>query len=98
MKQLLHNLAALIPEDQLDIPKENLRETTVTDGLQIFFGIAAAVAVLIIAISALRITISRGNAQDVSKARDAIIYAAVGLAITLSGFAIVTFVIERVSA
>lgn len=97
----LHSLLAQainIEPSQLDIPKENITETTVTEGLQIFFGIAAAVALLIITISALRLVISRGNAQDVQKARDSIIYAAIGLAITMTGFAIVTFVLERVSA
>ncbi|MFZ1323855.1 MAG: hypothetical protein WAQ57_01700 [Candidatus Saccharimonadales bacterium] len=98
MRHIPRNFAQMVDKGDLDIPDNTLDESVVTNGLQIFFGIAAAVAVLIIAISALRLTISRGNAQDVQRARDSIIYAAVGLAITLSGFAIVTFVIERVSA
>lgn len=100
MKLLLHSLAqtVTIDPDNLEVPQAVPNENVVTDGLQIFFGIAAAVALLIIVISALRLVISRGNAQDVQKARDAVIYAAVGLVITLSGFAIVTFVLERVSA
>lgn len=97
MKQLFTRFAQLIPEDQIDIPKETLRENTVLNGLEIFFGIAAAVAVLIVAISAFRLVISRGNSQDVQKARDSILYAVIGLAVTLSGYVIVTFVIERVS-
>ncbi len=85
-----------VPSGQLKIPKNNLTQNNITNGLQIFFGIAAAVAVLIIAISAFRIVISRGNSQDVQKSRDAIIYAAVGLVITMMGFTIVTFVIGKV--
>jgi len=96
MKYLLQKLAAIdINPGDIDVPQGPLGETTVTDGLQIFFGIAAAVAVLIIAIGALRIVISRGNPQDVQKSRDAIIYAAVGLVVTMSAFIIVTFVVER---
>lgn len=98
MKHLLQKLAAIeINPGDIDVPQPQggLGESTVTDGLQIFFGIAAAVAVLIIAISALRIVISRGNPQDVQKSRDAIIYAAVGLVITMTAFIIVTFVVER---
>lgn len=100
MKHIISNLAQTVSIDpnSLEVPQESLSESVVTNGLQIFFGITAAVALLIIIISALRLVISRGNAQDVQKARDAIIYASVGLAITLSGFAIVTFVLERVSA
>lgn len=98
MMRLLTTLAAVIDEDQLNIPKPSggLTSERITDGLQIIFGIAAAAAVVIIAISALRIVISRGNSQDVQKARDSIVYASVGLAITLSALLIVTFVVERI--
>lgn len=93
----LPTLAALFePDDIPGVPQGPLESSALQLGLQIFFGIAAAVALLIIAISALRITISRGNSQDVQKARDAIIYAAIGLAVTMTGFAIVTFVVNRV--
>lgn len=100
MQNLFTSLAQAVdisPGD-IDVPKPagGLNSNTVEQGLNIFFGIAAAVAVLIIAISAFRIIISRGNSQDVQKARDAIIYASIGLVITMTAFAIVTFVIGRV--
>jgi hypothetical protein len=91
-----HIIAQLIPEEQVNVPKTTLNESSASTGLQIFFGIAAAVAVLVIAVSALKMTISRGNADEVKKARDAILYASIGLAITLSGFVIVTFVVEQI--
>ena len=95
--KLLQSLAQVsVPENQLNIPKTAFSESSVQTGLQIFFGIAAAVAVLVIALSAIKMTISRGNADDVQKARNAIIYASIGLGITLSGFVIVTFVVERI--
>ncbi|MDQ3123968.1 MAG: hypothetical protein M3Q14_04790 [bacterium] len=96
MKNIMYRFSQLINENELDVPKTRLTETKITDVLQIVFGIAAAVAVLIIAISALRMVVSRGNSQDVTQARDAIVYASVGLIITLAAFAIVTFVVERV--
>ncbi len=100
MHHLIRTLAqtVTIDPDDLDVPQGVPTDNVVTNGLQIFFGIAAAVALLIIVISSLRLVISRGNAQDVQKARDAIIYAAVGLVITMSAFAVVTFVLERVSS
>ncbi len=85
-----------IPRDSVNIPKDSLTQPVLTDGLQLFFGVAAAVAVLVIAISAFKLTISQGDPAGVKKARDSVIYACIGLAITLSGFAIVTFVIERI--
>lgn len=99
MNNFITKLAQVIEinPDDLNVPQNVPTETTVTDGLQIFFGIAAGVALLVIAICALRMVISRGNAQDVQKSRDAIIYASIGLAVCIAGLAIVTFVIEKVS-
>lgn len=97
MSHILRTLAQVsINPNELEVPKSALTDSRITEGLQIFFGIAAAVAVLMIAISALRMVISRGDPQAVHKARDAIIYASIGLAITMSAFVIVTFVVERV--
>jgi hypothetical protein len=93
--KMFNLFSQIINQSEIDIPKGSPTSNTVTDGLQIVFGILAAIAVLIIAISALRIVISRGNSQDVSKARDAIIYAGIGLAVSLLGFIIVAFVLER---
>lgn len=94
----LYNLAQILtPEDVDSVPQASLHDNSpITRGIYIFFAISAAVAVLIITISALRIVLSRGNSQDVSKARDAIIYSAVGLAIIMLSFAIVTFVVSNV--
>ncbi len=98
MKYMPRRFAALIEEGDINIPMpdDGLTSVRIQDGLRVMFGIMAAVAVLIIAISALRIVLSRGNSQDVQKARDAIIYASIGLAISMSAFAIVTFVLGRV--
>ncbi len=97
MQNLLIRAAQVLDPDNLEgVPKGNLDPITLTDALQWVFGVFAAVAVLVIAIAAFRIVISRGNPQDVSKSRDTIIYAAVGLAISLMAFTIVTFVVERV--
>lgn len=93
---LLNKIAQTINPGDLNIPKGEATGGTMQAGLQIFFGIAAAVAVLIIAVSALKIVISRGNSQDVTKARDAIIYASVGLVVCMVAFTIVTFVVERI--
>jgi len=99
MSHFLHTLAQAInvEPDRINVPQGDLSESIVTNALQIFFGIAAAVAVLIIAISAFRLVISNGDPQAVKKARDAIIYAVIGLIITMSGFIIVTFVVERIA-
>lgn len=80
----------------LGLPRTDLTNNTLHNSIQTFLGIAAAVALLIIVISSFRMVISRGNSGDIAKARDAIIYASIGLVITMTAFAIVTFVIGRV--
>ncbi len=95
MKYFLTRFAEIVIDpNEVHIPKGAADDSVLKEGLQILFGIAGSVAVLIIAISAFRIVISRGNAQDISKARDAIIYASIGLVVCLAAFMIVTFVVE----
>lgn len=86
----------LSDQDIPNVPKGGLGSTQISSALQMVFAIFAAVAVLVIAISAFRIVISRGNPQDVSRARDSIIFAIIGLVISMAAFSIVTFVVERV--
>lgn len=98
MKNILSQFSQIIsPGDLKNLPTGVGSEdgTIVTDGLQILFAIAAAVAMLIIAISSFRIVMSRGNAQDISKSRDAIIYASIGLGVCLLAFTIVTYVVAN---
>ncbi|MDB5183209.1 MAG: hypothetical protein JWO47_993 [Candidatus Saccharibacteria bacterium] len=103
MQTLMHRVLATISLDPttgskepLGLPRTQLTNPTLQKGIQTFLGIAAAVALLIIVISAFRMVISRGNPQDIAKARDAILYASIGLVITMIAFSIVTFVIGRV--
>jgi uncharacterized membrane protein len=64
----------------------------ITTVLDIVFGIFGAVAVLFIVIGGFRYVISSGDPKNTAKAKNTIIYALVGLLITLSATAIVNFV------
>lgn len=64
--------------------------------LQITFGVVGALAILMIIISSFRLASSEGNPQEATKARQGIIYSAVGLILALSAEAIVTFVLGSV--
>jgi len=64
--------------------------------LQITFGVVGALAILMIIISSFRLASSEGNPQEATKARQGIIYSAVGLVLALSAEAIVTFVLGSV--
>jgi hypothetical protein len=56
--------------------------------------ITGAIAVLIIVIAGFKYIISQGNPNDVATARNAIIYALIGLIVIMFAFAIVNFVLE----
>ncbi len=60
------------------------------DLLQILFGVIAALAVLMIVIAGLRFVTGQGNPQEISKARNTIVYAVVGLLIALVAESIVS--------
>lgn len=61
----------------------------------IVFGLAGAIAVLIIVIASLNIAKSSGNPEEIAKGKRTIIYALVGLAVALSAEIIVAFVLGR---
>lgn len=64
--------------------------------LTIVFGVIAALAVLMIAIASFRFIISRGDPQAVAKARNTIIYALIGLVVSLAAESIVVLVLGKV--
>lgn len=63
--------------------------------LAIVFGIIGALALLMITISGLRYVVSAGDPQRMSKAKNGIVFAIVGLAIALTAEAIIAFVVKR---
>jgi len=67
--------------------------TTVVQILTIIIGIASVFTIII---AGLRMIVSNGDSNTINVARNAIIYAAAGLAITAAAQAIVTFVLSRI--
>jgi hypothetical protein len=61
----------------------------------IVFGIAGALALLMIVVSGFRYIVSAGDPQGTSKAKSGIVYALVGLIVAIMADAIVNFVINR---
>lgn len=69
---------------------------TIDRMLGIVFAITACVAVLIIVIAGFRYIAARGDPNAVAQARNAILYAVIGLIISMAAFSIVTFVVRGV--
>jgi hypothetical protein len=80
-----------------DLPKVQATSAQLSDLLQIFFGVIAAVAVLMIMISGLRFITGHGNPQEISKARSTIIYSLAGLIVALLAEAIVSLVLNKLT-
>ncbi len=77
------------------LPAVNAGSTELKTALGIFFGIAGVISLLMIIIGALMFITSGGNPQNVQKARETIIYAVIGLAVSISAEAIVAFILGR---
>ena len=95
--QVLHLIAQIsINKGDLNIPQADPSSSTVSSALTLAFGIMGAISFLLIVVSGLRFSLSRGNSESVAKARNSIIYSAVGLVISMLAFAIVRFVVRSV--
>lgn len=81
--------------DIVNMPKVDANPDSLQNILAVVFGVFAAVAVLVIVLAAIDFATGGGNAEKVSKARNTIIYALVGLVIALTAEAIVYTVLGR---
>lgn len=93
--QILSQIA--VNPDDVNINKVGATGDTIANALKLVFGVAGAVALIIITIAGLQYVLSQGNPQSTAKAKDTILYAIVGLVICIFGFAIVQFVVSRVA-
>lgn len=99
MNHLLSRLAAINLDPSgngtnIKVPKGELTQTTVGNVLHLVFGLAGAIALIIITVAGLQYVLSQGNPQSAAKAKDTIIYALVGLIICAIGYGIVSFVVR----
>jgi hypothetical protein len=79
------------------LPKVEATSAQLTQILQIFFGVIAAVAVLMIMIAGLRFITGNGNPQEISKARSTILYSLAGLVVAILAEAIVSLVLNKLT-
>jgi hypothetical protein len=82
--------------DTSSLPHPAANSGTISKALTIVFAITGAVALLIIVIAGFRYIIAQGDPNSVSQARNTILYAVIGLIISLAAFSIVTFVLKGI--
>jgi CDP-diglyceride synthetase len=93
MQPFLYKLATDIQPGNL--PNSDVNSSTIKTILGIVFGIVGALALLMLVVSGLRYVISGGDPNRISKAKDGIIFALIGLLIALTAEAIVAFVVNK---
>jgi cytochrome bd-type quinol oxidase subunit 2 len=97
MKIVLQKLAQInINENELQIPKGNVDSNTFADVLELTFGLLGAIALIVIILSGIRFIMARGNSEAVARARNTIVYAAVGIILSVLSFAIVRLVVRGI--
>lgn len=97
MREYLHSFVAQISGSDIpDLPKGDVGDDNVEMALRIAFGIAGAIALLIITLAGLRYTLSQGDPQTTAKAKNAILYALIGLIVIVMSAVIVAFLIGNV--
>ncbi len=91
----------IIPDRPIDtsgiiLPQTSFTNNSVQAALNIVFGVAGGIALLIITLAGMRYVLSRGDPQATATAKNTIIYALIGLFVTITAYGIVTFVVTRV--
>jgi uncharacterized protein YacL len=81
--------------DQNAVPHVNADNVTLKIFLNDIFALLGAICFLIIVISGLRYILARGNADSITKAKNSIIYALVGLVIAILASSIVNVILNK---
>lgn len=82
--------------NEFHVPRAGFNNDSVGNVLQIVFGVMGAIALIVLLLASLKYVISRGDPNEVAKAKNAILYAVIGLVVVASAFTIVSFVVDRV--
>ncbi len=78
------------------LPQVAASETQLKNILSVVFGVIAAVAIITIMIAAVNFASAGGDSEKVSRSKNAIIYALIGLVIALSAEVIILTVLGKV--
>jgi type IV secretory pathway VirB2 component (pilin) len=71
------------------LPEVKADQGSIGDIMAVVFGVAGAIAVLIVVIAGLNLITGGDNPEKISRAKNAIIYSLIGLAIVLLAYSIV---------
>ena len=86
---------AALTSAQVNVPNGSADNVLAT-GLNILYFVAGIFAVIVIIIAASTLVTNNGDPSALAKARNAIIYAVIGLVVIIAAFTVTWFVIGRI--
>lgn len=92
----LNIIAQLFDSGDIGVPQPEASGSQIQTALQVIFQIAGVVAVIVIVVAGISYIVSAGDPQKTAKAKDAILYACIGLVVAILANIIVFFVMGRV--
>lgn len=93
IKTLLANVT--VPPD--NIPKITVTNSTIATALDTAFIAIGGLSVLFLLIGAVRYVTSNGDQGQITQAKNTILYAVIGIVVSLSAFTIVQFAVGKLS-
>ncbi len=94
MKEQLQYLAVKINPDDVGIP-DNTADSVFSGGLNAVYFAGGIACVIVIIVAGILYSLSAGDSNQIKVAKNAILYAVVGLVVILMAFAITAFVIGQ---
>ena len=96
MKIDIPTFVAAVSDRFYDVPQGKFTSGSLDTILNIVFGVMGAIALIVLLLASLKYVTSRGEPTEVAKAKNAILYAVIGLVVVASAFTIVSFVVDKV--
>jgi hypothetical protein len=95
LPETLDALASVLNYDAL--PKRAVNNSLIRTILSLVFTTTGAVSVMMVVIGGIKYASSQGDPQAISKAKNTIVYAVVGLLVSIFSLSIIGFVLGRVA-
>ena len=86
----------ILDKDTVNLPAVTADQSALSNILSLVWKILGALSLIFVVIGGFKYTLSGGDSNQVNSAKNTILYALVGLAISLGVFLIVNFVISKV--
>lgn len=93
----MRNLFAAATDLGQNIPHIDANQGTLALILNTLYGLIGLLAVIFVIVGGIRYSLAAGNASSVAKAKATILYAVIGLVISLMAFAITNFIINSIN-